>query len=303
MDGIIVLNKQAGDSSNRAVQLVKKIFPGYRAGHTGTLDPTATGVLPICLGRATRLSEYIIELPKSYRALVTLGKVSSTGDSEGEIIVNPDVKLPDRRQIENILQSFSGEIEQLPPHFSAVKYQGKPLYHWARKGKEVPRRIRKALIYRIELLTYDRDSEPQLIFEVDCSKGTYVRTLVMDIGDSAGCGAYLSGLVRTAVGPYHIDKALTVEQVNEYAEKGRSKEILWPMDTALQQFPAISLDDHNVEALKNGREFYPDEAALLKELPRDKPIRLYDRQGEFKALIKKFALEDKTGLRTLKFLA
>ncbi len=303
MDGIIVVNKEVGDSSSRAVQVVKKIFPGQRAGHTGTLDPMATGVLPICLGRATRLSEYVMELPKSYRAEVNLGKISSTGDSEGDIIVTPDAKLPDRRQIEDILQSFSGEIEQLPPHFSAVKHQGKPLYYWARQGKEVPRRIRTANIYRIELLTYDSDSEPQLTFEVDCSKGTYIRTLVMDIGKSARCGAYLSGLVRTAVGPYHLDKALTMDQVAEKADKGSVNEIMWPMDSALQQYPAIRLDYDQVEALKNGQELYPGDTALLSKLPLDKPIRLYDRQGEFKALLTKFALEDKEGLKTLKFLS
>lgn len=303
MDGIIVINKLVGDSSNRAVQLVKKIFPGHRAGHTGTLDPMATGVLPICLGRATRLSEYIIELPKSYRAVVTLGKVSSTGDSEGDIIANPDIKLPDHRQIENYLQSFSGEIEQLPPYFSAVKHQGKPLYHWARQGKEVPRRVRKAFIYRIELIAYDIDSEPQLIFEVDCSKGTYIRTLVTDLGESAGCGAYLSGLVRTAVGPYQLDEALTTGQVAELAEKGRSKEVLWPMDSALQQFPAIRLDHQGVEALKNGQEIYLDETGFFSELPFNKPIRLYDRQGFFKALIKKFASGNKEGFKTLKFFS
>ncbi len=303
MDGIIVINKLPGDSSNRAVQLVKKIFPGHRAGHTGTLDPMATGVLPICLGRATRLSEYIIALPKSYRAEVTLGKVSSTGDSEGDIIVTPDVKVHDHRQIEDILQSFSGEIEQLPPHYSAVKHQGKPLYYWARQGKEAPRRLRKAFIYRIELLTYNSDSEPQLTFEVDCSKGTYIRSLVIDIGEAAGCGAYLSGLVRTAVGPYHIDKALTTDQVAEKVEKGCTMEIMWPMDSALQQYLAIEMDNQQVEALKNGQELYPGDAGLLSGLPLDEPIRLYDRQGEFKALITKFALEDKEGLKTLKFLS
>ncbi len=303
MDGIIVLNKEAGDSSNRAVQLIRKIFPGYKAGHTGTLDPMATGVLPVCLGRATRLSEYVMELPKSYRAEVTLGKVSSTGDSEGDIIVKPDLKLPDHRQIEDILQNFSGEIEQLPPHFSAVKHQGKPLYHWARRGMEVPRRLRKAYIYRIDLLSYDSSSEPQLVFEVECSRGTYIRVLVEDIGESAGCGAYLSGLVRTAVGLYNLDDALTPGQVAEQVEAGRTKEILWAMDTALQQYPAIKLEDQQVEALKNGLEIYPDQPGLLSGLPLDKPIRLYDRHGVFKALITRFKVGDREGLKTLKFLS
>ena len=303
MDGIIVINKQTWDSSNRAVQQVKKLLPGNRAGHTGTLDPMATGVLPICLGRATRLSEYIMELPKSYRAEVILGKVSSTGDSEGEIVINPDVKLPDRRQIEDILHSFSGEIEQLPPHYSAVKHQGKPLYHWARMGREVPRRLRKAFIYNIELLAYDSDSEPQLTFEVDCSKGTYIRTLVTDIGESAGCGAYLSGLVRTAVGPYNLDMALTIDQVAETVKKGCTSKIIWPMDSALKQYPALTLENQEVEALKNGRELYYEKTGALSMLPQDKPIRLYDRQGEFKALIMKFALHDKEGLKTLKYLS
>lgn len=303
MDGIIVLNKQAGDSSNRAVQLIKKKFPGHKAGHTGTLDPMATGVLPICLGRATRLSEYIIELPKSYRAEVTLGKVSTTGDSEGEIVKSPDTQLPERRCFEDILKSFEGEIEQLPPHYSAVKHKGRPLYHWARRGMEVPRRLRKALIYRNDLLSYDSDSEPQLIFEVECSRGTYIRTLVVDIGEHAGCGAYLSGLVRTAVGPYNLKDALSPDQVAEYIDRGFADKVLWPMDTALQQFPAIKLGNQQVEALKNGLELNPGESDLLAELPTDKPIRLYDHQGVFKALVGRFKLQDREGLKTLKFLS
>ncbi|MGM0652549.1 MAG: tRNA pseudouridine(55) synthase TruB [Bacillota bacterium] len=302
MDGIIVLNKQAGDSSNKALQLIKKLFPGHKAGHTGTLDPMATGVLPICLGRATRLSEYIIELPKSYRAEVTFGKVSTTGDSEGEITDKYCKRLPDRFKIKEMLHSFKGEIEQLPPLYSAVKHQGKPLYHWARRGVEVPRRLRKAFIYRIDLLFYDSGSEPQLIFEVDCSRGTYIRSLAMDIGEHAGCGAYLSGLVRTAVGPYNLKDALSPDQVAEYVDRGLADRILWPMDTALQQFPAIELSNEQVEALKNGLELFSDQTGSLSELPLDKPTRLYDRQGVFKALVARFKMKGEDGLKTLKFL-
>lgn len=302
MDGIVVINKPAGITSSRAVQLTGKLFPGSKAGHTGTLDPLATGVLPVCLNRATRLVEYIIELPKTYRAEVVLGKVSDTGDAEGIIIPGAEVPPLTFGQLEAVLSKFKGAIEQLPPFYSAVKHRGKPLYHWTRRGQEVPRKLRMATIYELELLTYNPAEEPRFTLNVRCSKGTYIRTLAADIGEAIGCGAYLSALIRSAVGPYTLEEALTPEQAAEMVELGRGRDIVKSMDSALLQFPRVTLEHEEVEALKNGLVIKPDNQDLLQNLKLEVPIRLYDKQDNFKALVTVVRSGDKCALKTLKFL-
>ncbi len=303
MNGIVIINKPGGVSSSRVVQIIRKLFPGLKAGHTGTLDPLATGVLPVCLGRATRLAEYIVELPKKYRAEVVLGKVSDTGDAEGIIDQKSSVPALKRSQVEEVLRVFEGNIEQLPPLYSAVKYEGKPLYHWTRKGKEVHRSPRKVTIYNIEIVELNDQREPQLIFDVTCSKGTYIRTLAADIGQSIGCGAYLSSLVRISVGPYNLAKALTPEQVARMVDQGRAGDIIQPMDTAVMHLPQVTLDDKQVEALKNGLVIEPDEQQLIMAVESKMPIRVYDQRGIFKALVSKVAISGRVGLKTIKFLA
>ncbi len=303
MDGIIVINKPAGVTSSRAVQITRKLFPGSKAGHTGTLDPLATGVLPVCLGRATRLAEYIVGLPKIYRAEVVLGKVSDTGDAEGQIREETAVPNLDHRQIEELLLTFKGKIEQLPPRYSAIKYQGKPLYHWTRQGKEVPLKNRPVTIYDLKLVKYNHQCEPHLIFDVACSKGTYIRTLAADIGQVIGCGAYLSALIRSAVGPYRLDDALNLDQAAEMIKLGRGGEIVMRMDTAVMHLPKICLKDKLIEALKNGLVIKFDDQELLKNVYIETPIRIYDQQGNFKALALKIEANDRMGLKTIKFLA
>ncbi len=302
MDGIIVINKPAGMTSSSAVQAVRKIFPGSKAGHTGTLDPLATGVLPVCLGRATRLTEYIIELPKTYRAGIVLGKSTVTGDAEGEIIEDASLPELNREQVEEAVFKFKGEIEQLPPYYSAVKHRGKPLYHWTRKGKEVPRKIRRATIYDIELIHFDPGSEPHLSIRVECSKGTYIRTLAVDIGAELGCGAYLSALERTAVGPFRLEDAYTLPEAAEMAEQDRAAEMVQPMDKSLLQFPELRLESGQVEALKNGLIINLLSGDIPAGLLPGTPIRVYDREGGFKALAALLEGEGRPRLKTLKYL-
>ncbi len=303
MDGIVVINKPTGVTSSRAVQITRRLFSVAKAGHTGTLDPMASGVLPVCLGRATRLAEYVVGLPKKYRAEIVLGKVSDTGDAEGRIEEQARVPDLERRQAEELLLKFKGEIKQLSPLYSAVKYRGKPLYHWTRKGKEVPQKPRIAIIYELDLIDIHPDREPHLIIDVQCSKGTYIRTLAADIGHAFGCGGYLSALVRSAVGPYRLEEAVSIDQAAEMIELGRVADIVQPMDTAVLQFPPVYLNQSQIEMLKNGLILKPEDQDLIGEYNTETLIRVYDRQNNFKALASKIEVGDRFGLKTTKFLA
>lgn len=297
MDGIIVVNKAGGVSSHQAVQSVRKLFPGVKIGHSGTLDPMATGVLPVCLGKGTRLVEYIIELPKKYRASVILGKTTDTEDATGIVTSTESVPPLEKKEIEAILESFKGEIEQLPPFYSAVKYKGKPLYHWTRKGEEAPRKIRKAYIYDIKLLDYKYDREPQLTFEAECSRGTYIRTLAADIGKKVGCGAHLSALTRLSVGPYLLSDAYTLEQL---AEQDKPDQFLQPLDSAVKQLSKIILEPDDIEALKCGRmvKTLPEMESIIAE---DEIFRVYGRDNCFKALARFIRTDQDTLIKTVKY--
>ena len=300
MDGIIVVNKAGGVSSHQAVQSVRKLFPGVKIGHSGTLDPMATGVLPVCLGKGTRLVEYIIELPKKYRASVILGKTTDTEDATGIVTSTESVPPLEKNEIEAIIESFKGEIEQLPPFYSAVKYKGKPLYHWTRIGEEAPRKIRKAHIYDIKLLDYKYDREPLLIFEAECSRGTYIRTLAADIGKKVGCGAHLSALTRLYVGPYLLSEAYTLEQLAELAGQDQTDRFLQPLDSAVKQLSKIILEPHDIEALKCGRmvRTLPEMESIIAE---DEIFRVYGRDNSFKALARFIRTEQDTMIKTVKY--
>ncbi len=300
MDGIIVVNKAGGVSSHQVVQSVRNLFPGVKIGHSGTLDPMATGVLPVCLGKGTRLVEYIIELPKKYRASVTLGKTTDTEDATGIVTCTESVPPLEMKEIEAILASFKGEIEQLPPLYSAVKYKGKPLYHWTRKGEEAPRKIRKANIYAIKLLDYKPDREPHLTFEAECSRGTYIRTLASDIGKKVGCGAHLSALTRLSVGPYLLSDAFSLEQLSELAEQDKTEQFMQPLDSAVKQLPKITLEPGDIEALKCGRTVrtLPEMESMIAE---DETFRVYGRDNSFKALARLIRTEQGAMIKTVKY--
>ncbi len=303
MNGIVVINKPAGLTSHQVVKEIRTIFPGVKVGHSGTLDPIATGILTVCLGKATRIAEYIMELPKVYRAGIALGEVTDTDDSAGEVIEQIPVSVFTQEQVEEIVQGFEGEIEQTPPAYSAVKYQGKPLYHWTRRGREVPRQARKAYVYRIELLDYNPESKPHLIIEVECSKGTYIRTLAADLGRVTGTGGHLYFLERSAVGPMSLNNAYTPEELKELAAEGRSDDAVLPMDFALRQFPALSLDERRVTFLKNGRPVDLDPDEMAGEISTGKPVRIYDTSARFKALARADQQAAGTMLKTLKYLS
>jgi tRNA pseudouridine55 synthase len=236
--GILLLNKPVGISSNTALQRVKHLFKARKAGHTGSLDQIASGLLPICLGEATKLSGFLLDADKHYQAELTLGATTTTGDAEGEIQqVRPTDNI-DRVQIDKAITSFIGPIQQVPPMHSAIKHQGQALYKLARQGQVVERQARTVTIYS---LTVRRFVENRLAVEVHCSKGTYIRTLAEDLGEVLGCGAHVSALHRVGVGDYW--DMIDFETLQRHAEQGFDAldNLLMPMHTALSQWPKVKL--------------------------------------------------------------
>lgn len=302
MDGILNIDKEAGLTSHQVVAGVRKILPGLKVGHAGTLDPAATGVLPVCLGKATRIAEYLMEHSKGYLAGVTLGVTTDTEDAEGEVLTRSPVPVLQRADLEKLFQSLTGILEQVPPAYSAVKHKGKPLYYWARRGEEVLLPARRVFIYNLELLEYSAAGNPHLLFKVECSRGTYIRTLAAEIGRRIGCGAHLMTLRRLFVGPFAVEQAHKLEEIDT---RDRCESFLIPMDRALQQYPAASVTPEAVRALEQGRfvridqvELWPREAAA-----GDRPMRVYDWEGEFVALAGWLLADDSLKLKTVKFLA
>ena len=249
VDGLLLIDKPLGLSSNQALSKIKFLFSPKKVGHTGTLDPMATGLLPICLGEATKFSSYLLNADKTYVGLIRLGYKSSTGDKEGEIIKQEFDKIPSKSLVKKILKNFIGPIEQLPPMFSALKHKGKPLYYYAREGINIPRSKRKIIIHEIELLDYQGD---ELRLKIKCSKGTYIRTLAEDIGNKLNVGAYLLELNRTGIGSLSIDNALKVEQIEKIKVQERGK-ILLPVDELLSSFQMVILNYDDATAIKDGK--------------------------------------------------
>ncbi|MBF6056958.1 MULTISPECIES: tRNA pseudouridine(55) synthase TruB [Thiomicrorhabdus] len=264
VNGIVLLNKPADVSSNGILQQVRRIFNAKKAGHTGALDPFATGLLPICLGEATKVSGLLLDSDKRYTATLKLGERSNSGDTEGEIIEVKPVPQLSREGIEKVLHTFLGEIEQIPPMYSALKYQGKPLYWYARQGIEIERPARKIHILELQLISFN---EHEIVFDVHCSKGTYVRTLGEDIAVALGTVGHLTALHRTQTGSLSGDDMLTIEQIEE-----RKVQCLQPLDIALQAFEALYLDAEQTVLLQHGGKL-----ALSK--PNTELVRFYDPDG------------------------
>jgi tRNA pseudouridine55 synthase len=250
MDGVFIIDKSSGMTSHDVVARVRRIIGQKRVGHAGTLDPMATGVLPVVVGRATRLVEYLAEADKAYRAVLVLGATSDTYDREGSVLPVPGASLPEREAIEQALAGFRGEIEQVPPMHSALKVGGKRLYELAREGKEVERAARRVEISRLEIEAY---KPPLLQLFVECSKGTYVRSLAHDLGAALGTGAYLDGLVRTRVGAFSLDEAITLEGLEGAFEQETWQESLRPPESILAGWPLYHVDSEKARAIAQGK--------------------------------------------------
>ena len=245
--GVLLLDKPVGLSSNDALQKVKRLFRAEKAGHTGTLDPLASGLLPLCFGAATKFSQVSLDADKAYRATLRLGQTTTSGDAEGEIVRERPVDI-DRGAIESACRGLLGEIDQIPPMHSALKHAGKALYEYARQGVTIERAPRRVTIHRIDIVDWQAE---RLVIDVVCSKGTYVRTLAEDLGEALGCGAHLSGLRRTGSGPLSVAHALTLEQLAQMDEVTRDA-LLMPPDALLADWPAVHLDERDAGCFLSG---------------------------------------------------
>ena len=272
IDGILVLDKAAGLSSNAALQEVKKLFAASKAGHTGSLDPLATGVLPLCLGEATKVSQFLLDADKHYRTKIKLGERTDSGDSTGEVIETCTEYSVSGVEIENALTSFRGDIEQLPPMYSALKVKGVPLYKMARKGIELERDKRRVTVYEITLRDF---SDPILELDIACSKGTYIRTIADDLGQALGCGAHIIQLRRTRAGVFSEEDCVNIgylQKVKEESGLDAIDEILTPMDQAIKELPGVNLPSITASYVKNGQ------AVILRHLPCEGLVRLYEEE-------------------------
>ncbi len=274
VNGILLLDKPSGITSNAALQQVKRLYFARKAGHTGSLDPLASGVLPICMGEATKVSAFLLDADKRYRVRCQLGVRTATGDAEGEILASRAVDRYSRAQLESVLDGFRGSIEQIPPMYSALKHQGQRLYKLARQGVEVERKPRPVEIYAL-LLTGQGDDWIEI--DVHCSKGTYVRTLVEDIGEQLGCGAHVSALRRTGVGPYDETGLVTITALEELKQSDLAAmdRLLLPIESALTQWPGVELSSDAAFYLQQGQP------VLVPRAPTSGWVRLYERDHSF----------------------
>ncbi|EPF13960.1 tRNA pseudouridine synthase B [Cedecea davisae] len=256
--GVLLLDKPQGLSSNDALQKVKRLYNANRAGHTGALDPLATGMLPICLGEATKFSQYLLDSDKRYRVIARLGQRTDTSDADGTVVEERPVNFSEQA-LADALESFRGETQQIPSMYSALKYQGKPLYEYARQGIEVPRESRAIVVYELLFIRHEGN---ELELEVHCSKGTYIRTIIDDLGEKLGCGAHVTFLRRLAVSKYPVERMVTLEQLNELIEQAHRQEIapselldplLMPMDSPASDFPVVNLLSEVAVYFKNGQ--------------------------------------------------
>lgn len=272
IDGIVILDKAIGISSNRALQEVKRIYDAQKAGHTGSLDPLATGVLPLCLGEATKVSQFLLDSDKKYRTRLKLGVRTDSGDCEGNVLEScVDFEIL-RSQIEEALTAFRGEIDQVPPMYSALKVNGVPLYKMARKGQTIEREARRVTIYSIELTAFEGD---ELELEIACSKGTYIRTIADDLGQALGCGAHIIALRRTQAGAFTEADCVTTQTLKEEFESGGLSVIdehLIPMDKAIEDLPEVVLPSITASFIKNGQP------VLVRHLPEEGLVRLYEEE-------------------------
>ena len=272
--GILLLDKPAGLTSNETLQKVKRLFNARKAGHTGSLDRGATGLLPLCFGEATKFSSFLLEADKHYLAACRLGVETTTGDAEGEVVRKVPVPELDREQLEAVLARFRGNIQQVPPMYSALKHKGKRLYELAYQGIEVQREAREVSVHSLKLVDFD---SRELLLEVHCSKGTYIRTLAEDIGKVLGCGAHVSRLRRTGTGPFHEEEMITMEELEGLAAQGLGAldACLLSIDTVIREMPRVEMTETVAYYLKQGQP------VIIPHAPTKGLLRIYTDAREF----------------------
>lgn len=278
VNGVFLLDKPLGFSSNQALQKVKWLLSAAKAGHTGTLDPLATGLLPICLGEATKFAQYVTDADKSYFVIVKLGVTTTTGDAEGEVLSTSPINV-NSTQFEQVCQQFIGEISQIPPMYSALKHQGKALYEYAREGVDIGRQARLISIKNIQVDAFLGDTAQMT---VTCSKGTYIRTLAEDIGAKLGCGAHLIGLRRTETAGYLLSQALTIERLEALSLEVRDAFLL-PVDSAIESLPKVELNADTAYFLMQGQAVW-QAGNTRQNLSVGDELRLYDESNSFLGL-------------------
>ncbi len=265
INGVLLLDKPYEMSSNSALQKVKRIYFAQKAGHTGALDPLATGMLPVCLGEGTKFSQFLLDTDKTYEVTAKLGVRTTTSDADGDIVSEKEVNVGDDA-LHKALDSFRGTTQQVPSMYSALKYQGQPLYKYAREGIEVPRESRSITVFSLELLRFEND---EVDLSIHVSKGTYIRTIVDDLGELLGCGAHVAHLRRSAVGNYPKDKMVTMEQLESLLEKAQNEDVppstyldplLLPMTSACDGIPAVCVDDMSAHYLRHGNPVQASQA-------------------------------------------
>ena len=278
LDGILVLDKPGGMSSNRALQVAKRLYGAAKAGHTGSLDPLATGVLPLCFGEATKFSQFLLDADKAYQSTFVLGTATDTGDAEGEVLHSQDSGHISQQQVAVALEAFRGEIEQVPSMFSAIKHQGQPLYKLARRGVEVERKARRVVIKQLDLLAFRAGARAEVDIYLECSKGTYVRSIAEDLGRALGCGAHVASLRRTRAGPFSLADSVslgTLEALKANGQEAQMDALLLPADAAVRALPLVSLSESGGFYIRQGQP------VQVPNAPRDGMVRVALESGEF----------------------
>lgn len=282
IDGILLLNKSGGMTSNTALQRAKWLLAAAKAGHTGSLDPMATGVLPLCFGEATKYSQYLLDADKTYRCTMRFGITTNTGDAEGEVLSSIPAPQLTQSDVEAMLAQFVGDIEQIPSMFSAIKHQGQPLYKLARAGKEIERAARPVTVYRLELTAFRAGDYPEADVEAHVSKGTYIRTLAEDVGARLGCGAHISGLHRSQAGPFNESQCVSLDTLAEVRGEGRGDTLdhfLLPVEKAIDHLQAVTVPAASAFYLRQGQPVL--EVSALQTTAVGEMVRVLLDNGEF----------------------
>ena len=278
LDGILVLDKPHGVSSNRALQMAKRLYGAAKAGHTGSLDPLATGVLPLCFGEATKFSQYLLDADKAYESTFVLGVATATGDTEGEVLATVDASAVAEADVAAALEAFRGEIEQIPSMYSALKHQGQPLYKLARQGKEVERKARRVVIKQLELRGFRSGAKAEVDVYLECTKGTYVRSIAEDLGSMLACGGHVSRLRRTRAGAFGIEQSVTMATLEALHANDRIADmdaLLLSADAAVEGLPLVKLSESGGFYIRQGQP------VLVPNAPCDGMVRVALETGEF----------------------